>query len=352
LIERGNNAKVFMSKKYWETYFSAIKKQDWDQARVSLENLASTDQNNPHVQLKLGDIYQRTGKTAQAINAYHKSAWVLTKQGFAQKALALYKIILRLDSYNEEAINRSNELMIGIESAKKQRQTTVPFVTKFGETSDQKEEAVHGLPLETEEDTDRAFQPSVDMSDVIDRTSYRDMPSEATVPPEIPEQKDSDIQPKDETADTSRIEEEPEARIPSFFSSLSEDEVQYLIYKTDSHTFSPGQLILEEGDSGDSVFFIKSGHAKVISHILGKEIELATLSPGDVFGEVAFLTGRPRTASVSALEKLEVIEFKKLLLEEIFERYPSTLEKLHDFYHCRIEDTLRTVKNKMKKQDM
>ena len=360
-----------MSKKYWETYFKAIKKQDWEQARVSLEYLAKTERHNPHVQLKLGDIYQRTGKIAPAIAAYHNSAWTLTKQGFAQKALALYKIILRLDSYNEEAINRSNELMIGIESAKKQRQTAAPFVTKFEEAADQKEEVVSGLPLETGEDTESAFQPSVDMSDVIDRTSHRDMPSEETAPPEIPEQKDSDIQPSEETApleipeqkdsdiqprtetaDASRMEEEPEAHIPSFFSSLSEDEVQYLIYKTDPHTFSPGQLILEEGDSGDSIFFIKSGRAKVISHILGKEIELATLSPGDVFGEVAFLTGRPRTASVIAFDELKVREFTKLLLEEIFERYPSTLEKLQDFYHCRIEDTLRTVKNEMKKQDM
>ncbi len=123
-------------------------------------------------------------------------------------------------------------------------------------------------------------------------------------------------------------------------------------YKTEPYTFSAGQIILEEGDSGDLIFCIKSGCAKVVAHILGKEIELATLSPGDVFGEVAFLTGRPRTASVIALDKLEVIEFKKFLLEEMFERYPSTLEKLHDFYHCRVEDTLRRVKDEMKKKDM
>ncbi len=171
-----------MSKKNWETYFSAIKKQEWEQARISLEQLANTERDNPHIQLKLGDIYQRTGKTSHAITAYHKSAWMLTKQGFVQKALALYKIIIRLDSYNEEAINRSNKLMIGIESTKKQKQTTAPFFTKFEEAVDQKNEAVNGVHLGTEEDTDKAFQPSVDMADVIDRTSHRDMPSEVKVP--------------------------------------------------------------------------------------------------------------------------------------------------------------------------
>ncbi|OGP65941.1 MAG: hypothetical protein A3K22_01795 [Deltaproteobacteria bacterium RBG_16_42_7] len=107
-------------------------------------------------------------------------------------------------------------------------------------------------------------------------------------------------------------------------------------------------MILEEGDSGDSIFFIKSGHARVVSHILGKELELATLSAGDVFGEVAFLTGRPRTASVIALDRLEVIEFKKFLLEEIFEKYPDILKKLDDFYQCRVQDTLKKVKSKIK----
>jgi tetratricopeptide (TPR) repeat protein len=334
-----------MSKKYWETYFKAIKNQDWEQARVSLENLANKEGDNPHVQLKLGDIYQRTGKIAPAIAAYHKSAWTLTKQGFAQKALALYKIILRLDSYNEEAINKSNELMIGIETAKKQRQPHVPFITKFEETANQNNEEAR--PLGTGEDIETELKPSVDMTDVIDRTSYRDNPPEVSAPPETTEEDHVDMQP------SSGIEEIPQSEgeeVPSFFFSLPKDDIQYLLYKTDSHTFSPGQLILEEGDSGDSIFFIKSGHAQVIAHILGKQIELATLSPGDVFGEVAFLTGRPRTASVIALDNLKVIEFTKFLLEEIFARYPSTLAKLHDFYHCRIEDTLEKVKDEIKKK--
>jgi hypothetical protein len=348
--QHGDTTGSFMSKKDWETYFKAIKKQDWEQARTSLEHLANTERDNPHVQLKLGDIYQRTGKIAPAITAYHKSAWTLTKQGFAQKALALYKIILRLDEYNEEAINKSNDLMIGIEAAKKQRQPTVPFVTTFEGDVDQNNVEAPAHPPGTEGDIVDTSRPSVDMTDVIDRTSYRDTPPEVPAHPEIAEQNHIE-QPSTGTEETAWSKDEQGAGIPSFFSSLPEDDIQYLLYKTEPHTFSQGQVILEEGASGDSIFFIKSGHAKVTAHILGKHIELATLSPGDVFGEVAFLTGRPRTASVTALNNLEVIEFSKALLEEIFARYPSTLAKLHDFYHCRIEDTLRTVKNEIKKKD-
>ena len=80
-----------------------------------------------------------------------------------------------------------------------------------------------------------------------------------------------------------------------------------------------------------------------------KEIQLADLSAGDIFGEVAFLTGRPRTASVIANNDGEAIEFNKLLLEEIFEKYPDVFKKLHDFYHCRVQDTVKKVKSNLKK---
>lgn len=340
-----------MSKKYWETYFTAIKKQDWEQARSSLEHLSNIEQENPQVQLKLGDIHQRLGDHIHAITSYHQSAWILTKQGFMQKALALYKIILRLDPYNTEAINRSKELMMELESSKKQSSTILSFKTEFEEKVEQKVEAEVGLPLGIDEEAEQKIEvkPSVIMEDFIERTSYAEEPSVTTHPVEMHEQEKIEIQPPTGTSEeVHQGEEEPPLYIPSLFASLPEDEIKHLIDRVEPQLFSPGQMILEEGDSGDSIFFIKSGHARVVSHILGKELELAILSAGDVFGEVAFLTGRPRTASVFALDKLEVIEFKKFLLEEIFERYPDILKKLDDFYQCRVQDTLKKVKSKIK----
>jgi len=187
------------------------------------------------------------------------------------------------------------------------------------------------------------------MEDFIERTSYAEEPLVTTHPAELHEQEEVEIQPPTGTSEeVHQGEEEPPSYIPSLFASLPEDEIKQLIDRVEPQLFSPGQMILEEGDSGDSIFFIKSGHARVVSHILGKELELATLSAGDVFGEVAFLTGRPRTASVIALDMLEVIEFKKFLLEEIFEKYSDILKKLDDFYQCRVQDTLEKVKSKIK----
>ncbi len=138
-------------------------------------------------------------------------------------------------------------------------------------------------------------------------------------------------------------------KIPSIFASLPPDEIIQIMNRIEPQTYSPGQIILEEGDSGDSIYFINKGHAKVVAHMLGKEIELATLSAGDIFGEVAFLTGRPRTASIIAVDKIEVFELNKFILDEVFEKYPDILKKLDDFYQCRVQNTLQKVKSQIKK---
>jgi CRP-like cAMP-binding protein len=340
-----------MSKKYWESYFNAIKNQNWEEAKNSLENLCNYEKGNPQVHLKLGDIYQRMGEHIHAINSYHKSAWILKKQGFIQKALALYKIILRLDSYNAEAINRSKELMMELESSKMQASIIPPFETKFEEKAEQKVEAEVRPPLEIEEEAEQKIEAetSVRMEDFIERTSY-DEESLVTSPSlEMHEQEEIEIQQKTEIPEINQ-DEESTSYLSSLFSSLPEDERKQLIDRAESRLFSSGQTVIEEGDFGDSIFFLKSGHARVIAHILGKEIELATLSAGDVFGEVAFITGRPRTASVVAIDNLKVIELNRVLLEDILERYPDILEKLHDFYQCRVQDTLQKVRTEIKKK--
>lgn len=315
-----------MSKKQWESYYDALRSQDWEKALNSLNSILKKEPKNPQVHLKIGDVFQKAGDASSAVAAYHQSAWLLMNEGFLQKALAVFKIILRLDPDNAEAINKSKELMMELESSKMKAPIIPSLETKVEFETEQKVEA----------------GPSARMEDLLERTSFSEESLVATPPAKIQEQAEAGIQ-----IETGA--EESISHIPSFLASLPENEVKQLISRLDPRSFLSGQMIVEEGDSGDSVFVIRSGRAKVVAHILGKEIELASLSVGDVFGEVAFLTGRPRTASVIATEKLEVTEFNRLLLEDIFERYPDILKKLEDFYHSHVQDTLEKVKSRIKK---
>jgi CRP-like cAMP-binding protein len=296
-----------MSKKQWELYYNAVINQEWEQAKLALESLCSVEKKNPGILLKLGDICQRTGDAAGAIAAYHNSAAILKEQGFIQKALALYKIILRLDPDNDAAIKTSRGLLKELD--KIHRPTHAPDTG--GQKSAPGKEILSGLGNEFNRGT---------LEKKIKALSRADW-----------------------------VEDQDTIHIPSIFESFSPDEIIQLLEVSVPQRLSTNEVIIREGDTGNSIYLIQSGKAKVITRILGEEIELAVLSEGDVFGEVAFLTGRPRTASVVAIDKIRVFEFKKVLLKEIFEKNPEALRRLHDFYECRIEDTLKKITSATKK---
>ncbi len=341
-----------MSKKQWESYFDAIKNQNWEKALDSLNSVLKNEPKNPQVHLKIGDVFQKAGDMSNAVAAYHQSAWLLMKEGFLQKALAIFKIILRLDPNNAEAINKSKELLMELESSKMKSALVIPSLETKIEVSEQEVAAEFepsaGAKFELETEQKAEIEPPAKIEDFLERTSYAEEPLKAKTPVEIPGQAEIGIQPETGVSEIRRGEEEPVLYIP-FLESLPKNEIKQLVGRIEPQSFLPGQMIVEEGDSGDSIFVIKSGNAKVVAHILGKEIELATLSAGDVFGEVAFLTGRPRTASVIATDNLKIIEFNRLLLEEIFDKYPDILRKLEDFYQSHVQDTLQKVKTKIKK---
>ncbi len=117
------------------------------------------------------------------------------------------------------------------------------------------------------------------------------------------------------------------------------------LHEVSRRTYADTQVVIEEGVSGDSLYVIRSGKAKVVAHLLGKRVELAVLGKGDLFGEVGFLTGRPRTASVVAVGPLEVYEITRRDIEKLIEVTPDIMAKIGDFYETRVRDTISQMKN-------
>jgi CRP/FNR family transcriptional regulator, cyclic AMP receptor protein len=84
-------------------------------------------------------------------------------------------------------------------------------------------------------------------------------------------------------------------RVP-LFSDLDDAERKQIASSMKSRTFSAGQEIAVEGESGVGFFVIEDGQAKVT--VGGDEVR--TLGPGEYFGEVALITQGARTATVTA----------------------------------------------------
>ncbi len=88
--------------------------------------------------------------------------------------------------------------------------------------------------------------------------------------------------------------------------------------------FPKGQVIIHEGDQGDSFFQIISGLTRVFrTSEDGVEVTLATIGPGESFGEMALLTGEPRSASVETLESSGVLVISKQSFDQLAAENPE-----------------------------
>jgi serine/threonine-protein kinase len=71
--------------------------------------------------------------------------------------------------------------------------------------------------------------------------------------------------------------------------------------------YLPGKQIIREGEVGNAAYMILSGHCRAYRDVGGGRETLATMGPGDVFGEMALLLDEPRAASVDAIDPVTVL---------------------------------------------
>ena len=92
------------------------------------------------------------------------------------------------------------------------------------------------------------------------------------------------------------------------FAGLESADLQRLGRILVPRQYEAGEVILKEGDEAVGFFVISSGKVRVVKDLGGDRPQtLATLTPGEFFGETALLDGYPRTASVEAVEKTECL---------------------------------------------
>jgi serine/threonine-protein kinase len=80
--------------------------------------------------------------------------------------------------------------------------------------------------------------------------------------------------------------------------------------------FMPGSVIIREGDVGDAAYMIVSGTCRAYRNVGGEKEILATMTAGEVFGEMALLLDEPRAASVEAVSALTLLILDKNTMTE------------------------------------
>ncbi len=76
-------------------------------------------------------------------------------------------------------------------------------------------------------------------------------------------------------------------------------------------SYSPGAVIFREGDEGEEMYIIQKGKVRVSKSFTGKLYVIAVLGKGDFFGEMALVNRIKRTATVTAMDAVELLAFDR-----------------------------------------
>lgn len=103
--------------------------------------------------------------------------------------------------------------------------------------------------------------------------------------------------------------------------------------------FQEGDLIFKEGDPGDAAFIVETGSVGIFKNVEGEEIHLATMNPGELFGEMAIIDGSERMAHAVALEESVIVSVPRTGLEAMLAKHEPFVKTLIQI----LVDNLRTV---------
>lgn len=133
-------------------------------------------------------------------------------------------------------------------------------------------------------------------------------------------------------------------RIP-LFARLSPSEHEQLARWLSRRSFRRGEILFRQGDPGDTLLIVVSGQVKVIlSTPDGEEAVVAIFGPGDFFGDMALLDGRPRSASVVALEPTNTLILHRRDFQEFMRLHPVVAEDMFAV----LADRLRRLDEQLK----
>jgi len=114
---------------------------------------------------------------------------------------------------------------------------------------------------------------------------------------------------------------------------LSSEFIEYLRARVELIRYSPGQVIVRQGDPADAFYLVRLGFVKVTESHPGGDLVLAYIPRGGYFGEIGLLGGGVRTATCSALDHVEVVrvsgeDFRRMI--EVFPAVRAEFERVSE----------------------
>jgi CRP-like cAMP-binding protein len=126
-------------------------------------------------------------------------------------------------------------------------------------------------------------------------------------------------------------------RVP-LFARIEPSKLKLLAFTSERLTFQAGQLLMKQGDAGDSAYVIMDGKADIHIDTPGGPLKVAEVGKNAFVGEMAILCDVPRTATVTATEAVTSLKISKDLFFRMVTEFPQmSVEIMRELAH-RLEE--------------
>jgi CRP-like cAMP-binding protein len=360
----------------------AMGRGQWPRALKLYRELSDREPNDGTWAMRAGDAARRMGQSHVAVIYYKRAAAAYKTLGFMVRAIAVGKMIEALEPGNDKVLRELDAAQQPPVKASAPIQETLPTIpnnltlpptTKTGIPTNRPGSLPiskpHGPPPIPKPSGPPPIPhhkgpppiPKPHGPPLMGRLSGPILTAPAAPPPSaesieivfdtaddgIPIQ-DSDILSPDQMSSTG-----PSAagegskllgRLPSFpiFEVLPAGGFLSVVSRMKHRRFNVGEVIVRQGETGTSLYAIIDGEARVYleSH---RDQPLATLTTGDVFGEMALVLDQPRAATVEANTELELFEMDRELMGEVVEAHPQLGEVVSRLIKRRLVENILTT---------
>jgi CRP/FNR family transcriptional regulator, cyclic AMP receptor protein len=113
------------------------------------------------------------------------------------------------------------------------------------------------------------------------------------------------------------------------FSELGPRELEQVAAVAVPRSFAAGEVVFREADESNTAYVVRSGHARAVrQHSDGRSITLANFGPGEVFGELAMFDSDRRSATIEAIDDLELLAILSADMQRLMRDHPDIAVKL------------------------
>jgi CRP-like cAMP-binding protein len=127
------------------------------------------------------------------------------------------------------------------------------------------------------------------------------------------------------------------------FHFLTSDDLRLLAEKAKRVTYAAGEIVLSEGHEAKGIFVLRSGHVRIEKRLSRLPHTIATLGPGEVFGEVSFIDSQTASASVIATEPAEADLLERADVLSLLASVPGLSSRFYQSLALKLSERLRAT---------